>query len=118
MDKTEQVEFFDRYVQQAREMLLKKGDDYANKDRLSNFKNVGQICGTSPQLACLHLIATKVARLSELYSGKSPKNESIQDSQIDLTCYSILLAMIEDDLKANVHGTLATLGVQGIGVEL
>ena len=74
--------------------MLKKGNDYADLDRLSNFKKAGEICGMSAEQQCLSLIATKVARLGILINGKAPNNEAIRDSVLDLTTYSILLDAI------------------------
>ena len=98
MTKQEQEDFFDEYINKMRDVLLNKGDDYANVDRLSNFKMAGQIAGGNAQLNCLNLIATKVARLGVLINSKDkPKNESINDSIMDLANYALLLAMINDE---------------------
>ena len=94
MTKQQQEVVFDNMVAEMRKVMLVKGDDYANEDRLSNFKLAGNICGITPELNCLNLIATKVARLGVLLQGKEPKNESVQDSVLDLSSYSVLLNMI------------------------
>jgi hypothetical protein len=100
MTKQEQQEFFDQYVDKMRDVLLNKGDDYANADRLSNFKLAGLIAGGSAKTNCLNLIATKVARLGVLLNSKDkPKNESISDSIMDLANYALLLAMIDDEFN-------------------
>jgi len=76
-------------------LLLRKGNDYANEDRLSNFKLAGSIAGGNAATNCLNMIATKVARLGNLLtSDKIPVNESINDSVIDLANYAVLLHMI------------------------
>lgn len=80
-----------------RSIQSSKGDDYANNDRLSNFKLAGSICGLSAEQNCLSLIATKVARLGVLMNTNNPKHESIEDSVDDLISYSILLKMIYAD---------------------
>ena len=81
-----------------KEILFKKGNDYANTDRLSNFKLAGAICGLTAERNCLTLIATKVARLGVLLNTENkPNNESIQDSIVDLANYSVLLSMIMAD---------------------
>lgn len=80
-----------------RSIQSSKGDDYANSDRLSNFKLAGSICGLSAEQNCLSLIATKVARLGVLMKTNNPKHESIEDSVDDLISYSILLKMIYAD---------------------
>lgn len=94
MTKQEQEIFFANFIEKQKQIMLSKGDDYAGVDRLSNFKKAGAICGLGAELNCLSLIATKTARLGELLNGKEPKNESVQDSILDLCNYGILLAMI------------------------
>lgn len=102
MIKTEQERFFEEFVNNMRSTLLNKGDDYANEDRLSNFKLAGSIAGGSAEINCLNLIATKVARLGVLLNAKSaPKNESVDDSILDLANYAVLLAMIRKDNLVN-----------------
>jgi hypothetical protein len=101
MTKEEQEKHFNEMTEQMRTILLSKGDDYANTDRLSNFKLAGNISGLNAELNCLSLISTKVARLGVLLnSDKTPNNESVLDSVLDLANYSILLSMILKD-KAN-----------------
>jgi hypothetical protein len=95
MNVEEQELHFDELTLKMQEILFKKGNDYANEDRLSNFKLAGGICGMSAELNCLNLIATKVARLGVLLqSNSTPNNESIRDSVLDLANYAILLDMI------------------------
>lgn len=99
MDKKSQIESFDRLVERQREVMLSKGDDYANTDRLSNFKSAAYICGLTTAQHCLAMIATKVARLGVLLDPKAgtPRNESIQDSVLDLANYAQLLNMILEE---------------------
>lgn len=93
------------FYAEKKNILKLKGEDYANEDVLSNFKSAGANIGISPELQCLSLIATKVARLGNLLSGKKPNNESISDSILDLSNYTDLLYClvnepITDDLKS------------------
>lgn len=97
MNKETQQKVFDDTVDQMREIMLTKGDDYANDDRLSNFKKVAFMTNSTPEKAVLNLIATKVARLSELLEGKTPKNESVEDSILDLANYTLLLKMVRHE---------------------
>ena len=100
MTKQEQEDFFDEYVKRMRDVLLNKGDDYANRDRLSNFKLAGLIAGGNAKTNCLNLIATKVARLGVLLnSNDEPKYESVNDSIMDLANYALLLAMVNYEYK-------------------
>lgn len=99
MTKEQQIKFFEEFSAKQKETLLKKGDDYANDDRLSNFKSVAQITKLKPETVALVLMGVKVARLGELLSGKEPKNESISDSILDLANYAALLGMIVNEPK-------------------
>ena len=47
MTKKEQMAHFGYITDQMRKTLFSKGDDYANEDRLSNFKLAGAIAGGS-----------------------------------------------------------------------
>ena len=101
MNLAEQKKFFEEFVDLMANTLIKKGNDYSQEDsdRLSNFKLAGAIVGVSAQKQCLSLIATKVARLGALMDSKEANNESIDDSVLDLACYSVLLGMLNEDLK-------------------
>jgi hypothetical protein len=106
MTKKEQEQFFDVFTAKMKSIMVGKGDDYATHDRLSNFKFSGSIVGTGKdgRLACLQLIAVKVARLGTLLNSKEgAKNESIDDSILDLANYSVLLAMLQSELTNVTH---------------
>lgn len=94
-NKEQQEDFLNKQFEKIRSIQLKKGNDYANEDRLSNFKLAGAISGNSAEINCLNLIATKVARLGVLLnSNNEPNNESIDDSVLDLVSYGLLLGML------------------------
>lgn len=98
MTREQQELHFEAITSLMQRTLFAKGNDYANEDRLSNFKLAGSICGLTAEQNCLSLIATKVARLGVLLnSNKEPKNESVQDSVLDLANYTVLLSMILTD---------------------
>ena len=104
MTNEQQSILLGEFYAEKKNILKLKGEDYANEDVLSNFKTAGANIGISAELQCLSLIATKVARLGNLLSGKTPNNESISDSIIDLSNYTDLLyclvnEQITDDLK-------------------
>jgi hypothetical protein len=90
----EQIKHFETFVEAQKKIMLSKGNDYANDDRLNNFKVAGEVCGIPADVQCLSLIATKVARLGVLLKTKNPNNESIRDSVIDLANYTALLDML------------------------
>lgn len=96
----QQHRHFERMINRMAEVMMSKGNDYANTDRLSNFKTAGAIVGVSPEINCLSLIATKVARLGVLLNSKeAPNNESIRDSVLDLANYAVLLDMLLSEKK-------------------
>ena len=101
MNLETQKQSFAAMVAKMEATLFKKGNDYANTDRLSNFKLAGSIAGGSAETNCLKMIATKVSRLGVLLnSDGKPNNESIEDSILDLANYAVLLGMILEDKES------------------
>ncbi len=93
--QSQQTQHLEKLVDKVRQTMLRKGNDYSNDDRLFNFKSAGFITDQNAALCCLTLIAIKITRLTSLLrAGKTPNNESIKDTSLDLVCYSILLDMI------------------------
>ena len=100
MTKKEQLAIFGYLTNEMKKTLVSKGDDYANEDRLSNFKLAGAISGGNASTNCLNMISTKVARLGNLLNKEGdPNNESIDDSVLDLANYAVLLYMIINENK-------------------
>jgi hypothetical protein len=98
MTEAQQTVHIAEFFNKMEKTILSKGNDYANEDRLSNFKLAGAISGMTAEQNCLSLIATKVARLGVLLkSNKSAENESISDSLLDLANYAVLLDQIRKD---------------------
>ncbi len=68
-----------------------KSHDYSKNDNVfSNFEYAAKVSEafTDPvDRVFATLIGVKLARLAELLSGKTPKNESVDDSFLDGTCY-------------------------------
>lgn len=104
MTKEVQEKHFDNFVAEMRKTMLSKGDDYANEDRLSNFKLAGAMAGGTAEQNCLHHMATKMARLKELIlSEKEPNNEPVKDSLKDLAIYAVMLSMIIADSQSKME---------------
>lgn len=112
MTQEQQETHFEGLTSQMKQILLKKGNDYANTDRLSNFKLAGTICGLTAEQNCLSLIATKVARLGVLLAdtGKTPNNESIRDSILDLANYAVLLDMLVGEREKQADKVCCGIG--------
>jgi len=86
-------------LERGMELLDAKGHDYAGDDSaFINFTFTGLALDYATSrglkgedLAFLALIATKIARMIELRgTGKEPKNESIEDTCMDLANYAAL----------------------------
>lgn len=100
MTLAEQQEHFQDLTKRMSDTMLKKGNDYANEDRLSNFKLAAQIVGITPEQVVLTMIAIKAIRLGNLLQpGKVPNFESIEDNLLDHANYSALLDMLRADMK-------------------
>lgn len=102
MTRENQSQLLAEFYAQKKNVMKLKSEDYANEDILSNFKTAGANCGISAEQQCLSLIATKVARLGNLLSGKTPNNESVSDSILDLSNYTDLLYCLVNEGNANV----------------
>ena len=102
MKLEEQTNILKRFQAEMEKVMLGKGNDYANEDRLSAFKQVAFITGLTEEQVISVFLATKIARLSNLFSGKEPNNESIDDSILDLANYAALLQMIRVDKHCKV----------------
>ena len=86
---------FDALLVQMGVIHDKKNEDYANDNPYSNFETAAGIArgfrGTDAVFATL--IGIKIARLQELIGGnKTPNNESVEDSLLDLAVYAALWA--------------------------
>ena len=80
-------------LKQMQETHDRKNEDYATAGNpYSNFQLAATIAGCSVDTVFRVLIGVKLARLDELLKGKVPRNESIDDSLLDLAVYSALWA--------------------------
>lgn len=75
-----------------------KNHDYAQEENpFSNFERASELVKwfTSPiDQVFAGIIGIKLARLAELSNGKTPNNESIDDTRIDLSNYCVLWAAL------------------------
>lgn len=100
MTSNEQQEHFKTLAAKLQNIMLKKGDDYAGADRLSNFKFTSQVVRIQPEQTVLTEIVKKCTRIGNLLaSPDSPKNEPIIDSIEDLVNYCVLLHMVHIEQK-------------------
>lgn len=100
MNKEQQIKTLDSFTKKMFETITKKGNDYAGIDRLSNFKSRATFLDTTTEKILLGDILLKVTRLKELINNdKVPENESLQDTLLDLSCYSFLNYCVLEEKK-------------------
>lgn len=95
---------FHSLLKKMADMHDKKSADYAtDTNYYSNFENAAISASTSVDAVFRTMIGIKLARLAELQGkGKTPKNESVMDSLIDLAVYATLYASYYEELPATV----------------
>lgn len=75
----------------------RKNHDYAKTDEpLSNFTRSAAL-GVEPWRGVLIRMSDKWSRIEQLASGKTPKNESMRDSLIDLAVYALIDVLLLED---------------------
>jgi len=68
-----------------------KNEDYAEAGNpYSNFEKAAEIAGITVQQQFASLVGVKIARLTELVSGKTPNHESLDDTLLDLSVYAAI----------------------------
>lgn len=98
------------YLARIEKTLLDKGHDYTNVDPVENFKLLQNYPkGIPPTVAALFEISVKHNRLKNLVlSDKIPKNESVDDTILDLACYAILMHVIRAEEEKSPTKNLNT----------
>ena len=87
MNKEKQIELISKLDKENLDILHSKGADYATVDVLSNFKRVSDIVKSmnlsidTPVGYALFMTLMKIDRINNLLSdGRTPNNESVEDS--------------------------------------
>lgn len=90
MNRDTFIDTLNVFHDKMRDLLTKKGEDYAEvDDLLSNFKKVAAITESNPLDITVTTLGLKIVRLGNLL-GKTPNNESIEDTLLDLANYAFL----------------------------
>lgn len=81
-------------LEEMGDLLRSKNHDYASdSNQFSNFEHAATVAGVTVEQVFLVMMGVKTARLIELTtSGKTPNNEAVQDTRIDLANYAALNA--------------------------
>ena len=84
---------YDLYLRRIA-LFQRKNEDYADEDALSNFKRVATVCGiwgvdvsTPSGVADLYIVMKLDRYFNLKRRGKTPKNESVDDTFMDIFNY-------------------------------
>lgn len=96
--RQEREELFDRIVVKAREIMFAKAHDYnVEEDVNANFKSYRMV-GVSPVDGLLTRLVDKLCRLASISKkGSKVKDESVDDTIIDLINYAVILSHLLRD---------------------
>ena len=85
---------FYQLLEEMAELHSKKNFDYATSgDPFSNFRKC-EVYGIPAWKGCLTRMSDKWSRLEQIASGKEPKNESLRDTLMDLSVYSLICLLL------------------------
>ncbi len=88
---------FYRLLEEIATLHEQKNHDYAKADEpLSNFHKCRAL-GVEPWRGVLVRMSDKYSRIEQLACGKTPKNESMRDSLIDLAVYALIDVLLLED---------------------
>lgn len=111
MTHEEQMRIYEKMHEDIINVTKSKAHDYAGKDVLSNFKRVSvaaselEIDVSTPTGYALFMVVLKLCRLGNLLgSGKTPNNESIDDSFLDGINYFKLAYCCYKESKEGLGG--------------
>jgi len=88
-------EIVNERIDAIRQTLSAKADEYARLDRLSNFKQIANLRGCTPEAALLTLVSKHFVALSDFVNdidkGRLQCRERWDEKVGDITCYMVLL---------------------------
>lgn len=107
MNRKSQTDLFEDIIKKQKEILFRKSEDYANADDvLLNFKQMSELgknsnlASMTPTQVAFWYASVKAQRLGNLLkSNKTPSNEALEDSFIDMMNYVFLAYCNNEDNK-------------------
>lgn len=100
-----QVEQFNKIVDgtlgHCRDVLIVKAKEYATDDRLHNFKKAANLEDTTPEKACVGMMAKYIVSVYDMVGSGESYPDAVWDEKIgDSINYLLLLrALVEDGKK-------------------
>lgn len=111
MTKAEYMEFHEAQCKRMIDITKKKNADYsgAGDDPFANFRQVGHLIQTIPQIVEIGMITRMSDKMSRIASFVEKgelqvKDESVQDTLLDVANYAILFMGILEEAKQTAGG--------------
>lgn len=94
-------EYVESILSQCQTVMTSKANDYAEvTNRWSNFEESAHMAGIAPEQSIIVLMGVKLSRLRQLtVNNKEVKNESMDDSILDLINYALILGGYKKGLQ-------------------
>lgn len=100
---TERNPRFNALLREIQTLHDGKSHDYTpESDPLDNLKRAKNL-GVDPFMGVLVRLSDKWSRLEQLASGKTPKFESMRDTLLDMSCYSLLAILLLEEKNHGRH---------------
>ena len=97
-----------RVLERMREMHIEKSHDYGFRDPLANLRAAEEL-GIQPWVGCILRANDKVTRIKSFLQSGQLKNESVQDSLMDIAAYAILALVLFEEEQHPLEPTSITL---------
>lgn len=97
------------------ELHDKKNSDYAkDSDPLSNFR-MAEGLGVAAWKGVLVRMSDKWSRIQQLSTGKTPQNESLRDSLVDLAVYALIDIILLEEATTKSSSSPSSLPARDAG---
>jgi hypothetical protein len=101
-------------IEEISQLHSDKNFDYASRQNpLANFEECRGF-GVEPHVGVFVRMSDKWSRLKQLIGGKSPKNESVRDTLIDLAVYALINVILLEDTQRGERGAENSSGAQEV----
>jgi hypothetical protein len=98
MDSQTYQSLIESYLEQVKQTLANKSSDYES-EHLSLINNASALSEIEALQGILFQCSIKIGRIANLLKNNNRKFESIEDSILDLTSYSVILYLLNKKKK-------------------
>jgi len=95
---------FLKILEDIRSLHLAKSKDYgSDTDPFANIRNGAEFVGISPWRGCMVRVCDKIQRLKTYCQKGTLVHESVEDTLMDLACYSILCLVLHREGESDAR---------------